>query len=72
MDLLGNLKRHSEEIEEEKEQFKFYAQMLYCNQKLLWYQVVPFALSITEITHLMHSICKHSKFFSFFFFAGNR
>lgn len=35
MDLLGNLKRHSEEIEEEKEQFKFYAQMLYCNQKLL-------------------------------------
>lgn len=35
MDLLGNLKRSSEEIDEEKEQFKFFPQMLYCNQKLL-------------------------------------
>ena len=33
MDLLGSLKRSSEEIEEEKEQFKVYTQMLYCNKK---------------------------------------
>lgn len=35
MDLLGNLKRSSEEIDEEKEQFKFFTQMLYCNKKSL-------------------------------------
>lgn len=34
MDLLGNLKRSSEEIDEEKEQFKFFTQMLYWNKKI--------------------------------------
>lgn len=33
MDLLVNLKRWSEEIEKEEEQFKFYTQMLHCNKK---------------------------------------
>lgn len=31
MDLLGNLKRCSEEIESEKEKYKFYTQMVICN-----------------------------------------
>lgn len=33
MDLQGNLKRWCEEIEREKEQFKFYTQMLHCYKK---------------------------------------